>query len=168
MTAKITLNNRVFRAIQLKNSNLYMGIGRTTAWPDEENPPEPADDSTSIEECLYLKKLIEKRLVIQDYNGELEFNGIYYTEVAEEDAYTQEAVSLFMRTTVHYGDISTSITYRQTGVTADPQKNSVILTGDSYLPAEWDDQGILHYISNYEKVQRDDSQSEQLAVLLDF
>jgi len=63
MASILTELNRTSRAINFRYSNLYLALGRTTAWPDEENPPTPLITMTEIEEFIFLKKFIFKKVM---------------------------------------------------------------------------------------------------------
>jgi hypothetical protein len=176
MPALFTNKQRTLNALSLKQeTNLYLAIGRTTPWADEENPDTPLATQTSVEELIYIKKINVKHMIIDDdpydaYGPDVEVGGYGYTFVADADAYTAPSFMVYFSNTIYYSDIApTDITFRQVGIILNPKdSDGDLLTDVEYLAADVADQGELLYIDNREYVTRDQSQSEKFEIILNF
>lgn len=172
MAAVLTVQQRVLNALNTKNeSNLYLGIGRTTVWDDENNPDVPSTLSTEITELIYIKKISVKRLVISDSSDpDVTVSGNGYSYVDDADAYDQQAYRLYLSVQVDYDDIAPSDTdFRQIGVLLNPKDSGGSnLTDVEYLAASVSDQGELLYLDNRMVITRDPSQSEKFEIIISF
>jgi len=174
MPAIFTTNQRILNALSLKNqSYLYLAIGRTTPWDDENNPPSPLVSQDEVEELIYIKKISIKHLVrvaTVYETPDVEVNGIEYKYIDDEDAYTEGSYILFLTESIYYDDIApTSTTYRQDGILLNPKDiYGDALTGVEYLAASVGDQGELLYVDNHTYISRDPAQSEKLEFILTF
>jgi hypothetical protein len=176
MPALFTNNQRILNALSLKQeNNLYLAIGRTTPWDDEDNPDTPLVTQTEIEELIYIKKINVKHLIIDDdpydaYGPDVEVGGYGYTFVDDANAFIQTAMGVYFSNTIYFGDIApTDITYRQVGILLNPKDAlGALLTDGEYLAASVADQGELLYVDNRTYITRDASQSEKFEVILNF
>lgn len=178
MPAIITSKHRTWRALKLKQeSSLYLGIGKTSNWTAEPTPDTPLVSDTEITELQYIKKLVTKIVVKQDStNGTLEVGGLLYKIVDDADVWTEEAMSLYLATTIDYSSAaSTSISYRQIGVLLDPEYSGGVCTAGEYQGPgtylgldEVTDQGQLMYLDNREVITRTDEQSEKIEIIISF
>jgi len=171
MSSILTLKNRVWRAYDFKQqSNLYLAIGRTTPWTDENNPDVPVASQTEVEELQFIKKIVSKYLIVPDSTGEIEVSGVIYRAILDDDIYTDLPTMVYLVTNIYYNDFCpTSVTFRQIGVLSNPSgAGGVVLTGLSYLPASVVDQGILHYVNNRTPVTRSNVQTEQFGIIIAF
>jgi len=176
MPALFTNAQRILNALSLKQEvNLYIAIGRTTPWTDEENPPTPLVTDLTIDELIYIKKITVKHLVIDDdpydaYGPDVEVGGYGYSYVADADAFSDSAMSVYLSQSIYFDDIApTDTTYRQLGILLNPKDaDGELLTGVEYLGAAVIDQGEVLYIDNREAVTRDASQSEKVEIILNF
>jgi hypothetical protein len=176
MPAIFSNKQRVLNALSLKQcDNVYLAIGKTSPWADELNPDTPLVTQLSIEELIYIKKINVKHLVIDDdlydaYGPDVEIGGYGYTYVADVNAYTSLAMSVYFSQTIYYSDIApTNTTFRQVGILLNPAgAGGVLLTDVEYLAASVIDQGELLFIDNRTYITRDPSQSEKFEIILNF
>ena len=174
MPAIFTTKERILNALNFKDqSSLYVGIGRTTPWDDENNPPTPVVSQITIEELIYIKKLTIKHLVQEATvyeTPDVQVGGVDYMYILDADAYTEGSSLLYVSATILYSDIApTSTTFRQAGILLDPEDGSgVVLTSSEYLAAAVGDQGQLLYVDNFEYITRDPVQSEKFEFILTF
>jgi len=84
MAVSIMTNvSRTQRAIDFfGNTDLFMGIGRTTSWTVDPTPDDASITQKEIEELLVIQRINSKRYVRIQTGGEITFNGIEYTEVS--------------------------------------------------------------------------------------
>jgi len=169
MPALLTINSRVQRAYDFSKKNLYLAIGRTqTPWEDETNPPVPSATATTIDELAFIKKIETIKFVIPDANGTISFRDTKWTEVAEDDIYTQQARYLYLSTTLYYDKVPL-VNYRQIGILENPvDTTGNICSEDFYDASSLQSQGFLHFIDNRQLVTRDISQYEVISVIIEF
>lgn len=172
MSSILTYKQRVFNALSVKSeNNLYIGIGRTTAWADENNPDSPSTLATEIEELIYIKKVGVKQLVIRnDSSPDVQVAGYGYSYVLDANAYTELAYRLYLSISIDYDDIApTTTTFRQIGLLLDPtDSEGKLLTDIEYLVASVNSQGKLLYLNNRVVVSRDTSQSEKIEIVITY
>jgi len=176
MPATFCNKQRTLNALSLKQEvNLFLVIGRTSPWLDEENPPTPLVTDTEVTELIYIKKISVKHMIIDDdpydaYGPHVEVGGYGYMFVDDVDAFIQSAMGVYFSNTIYYSDIApTNTTFRQVGILLNP-KDSVgnLLTNVEYLAASVDDQGEVLYLDSRIAVTRDESQSEKFEIILNF
>lgn len=176
MAAITTTYLRVLNALNFKNEeNLYLAIGRTSAWDSETEPPTPEVSQTEIEELIYIKKISIKKLVILDdpydlYNIDVEVDGINYNYVLDIEAFDKSANKVYLSTTITYEDSApTTTNFRQIGILRNPKdSNGDLLTDVEYLASSISDQGQLIYVDNRTVITRDPAQSERFDIILVF
>ena len=82
-------------------TNIYMGIGRTTAWTAEPTPDDVVDSFEEVEELQAIKKVDTKKYVRTQTGGEIVFNGTEWTEVSgTEQTYTASTISFTSADTI--------------------------------------------------------------------
>jgi len=176
MPALFTNQQRILNALSLKQeTNLYLAIGRTSPWTDENNPDTPLVTQTEVEELIYIKKINVKHMIIDDdaydaYGPDVEVGGYGYYFVDDANAFIQSAMGVYFANTIYFSDIApTNTTYRQVGILLNPKDAyGVALTDGEYLAANVADQGELLYVDNRTYVTRDASQSEKFEMILNF
>ena len=176
MPALFTNKQRILNALSLKQETcLYLAIGRTTPWADENAPDTPLVTQAEVEELIYVKKINVKHLIIDDdpydaYGPDVEVGGYGYYFVDDANAFIQSAMGVYFSNTIYFDDIApTSTTYRQVGILLNPKDAyGALLTDGEYLAADVADQGELLYVSNHTYITRDPSQSESFSLILQF
>ena len=89
MPGTVTLKSRQRRMMDWMNSNLsyrFVGIGRTTPWEDENNPPYPDEKQEDVTELIGLQrvdsykfaKVIPNPTTLQKRTG-VYYKGLYYS-----------------------------------------------------------------------------------------
>jgi len=80
----MTLDGRTKRTIDFyEKNNIYIGIGRTTAWDSDPTPNDVSVSAEEVEEIQAIKKIDLKKYVRSQEFGEIIFNGSSWTEVSE-------------------------------------------------------------------------------------
>ena len=103
----------------LNTDSIWVGIGKTTAWADENNPPAPDPSTTEISEVVGYKKVLDKYLVVEDpTNGTIDFGSTKYRPVNESDYFTEKPHFLYLKFEI-IGDELPLVTYRQIGIVFD-------------------------------------------------
>lgn len=145
----IPFSGMVESAIRFMNQPpLWFCIGRTTPWPDENNPPNENDfsanpqylDYLNPEELIGFKRVEVTQLCVPDVNGEVKYKTQRYKLIDTQDAVEYQARWLYIRATLDYIERNSAnqsviglVTYRQTClmsgiVPLDPYKDEVVLT----------------------------------------
>ena len=111
-----TLKGHVSRALDFFNkSNIYYGIGKSTACVDEFNPPLPLE-TDDLEETIGYKKAESIFLVVPDEEGAITYKDTSWRVVSPSNALTEGARWVYVSTYLSYDELPVDITYRQTAV----------------------------------------------------
>lgn len=186
MPGIVTLKSRQRRMMDWMNTNLayrFIAIGRTSPWPEENNPPYPDETMTEVTELIGLQrvdsykfaKVIPNPTTLQKKTG-VYYKGLYYSvtqdsNIALSEGYTSVMVQVTLdRDTVE--SIPVGVTFRQVGlyvdVNATPDEIQYGITR-----AQWDnklaaDKGMLEVVDNRPPLGRQADQLEQIYILIDF
>lgn len=145
--AILTQNHHVANALRaLAATNKYVGVGRTTAWANENVPPEPNALATGLEEAICYVPLTKAALVVPDEAGTLTFAGQTWREVSVGNAYTEGAKRVYFEGRLEY-DEAPLVTFRQIGLFAGLTKAPGAGTG-VLLPADVSSVGVLELLDN--------------------
>jgi hypothetical protein len=130
-------------------SNIYVGVGRTTAWEDENDPPTPSSNIEEIEELLIYKKPDKIAFIVPDEDeGTITVLGNKYRELTLEEARTLQSRLMLISVTFSTSDFGGIANYRQLGVFA----YVIPTTGNEaktvLLPEEIDDPGYPIHFAN--------------------
>ncbi len=129
-------------------ANTFVGVGRTTPWADEENPPAPSSTTTTLEELIIYKRPNRLTFVTNDDNGEITILGEKYRALTLDEARNLQAQQVLIQITLSTVDFGGPANYRQIGVftyvvpTAGNESKSIL------LPSEIEDPGIIIHITN--------------------
>lgn len=129
-------------------ANTFVGVGRTTPWEDEEDPPAPSLTDTTLEELIIYKRPNRLTFVTNDDNGEITILGGKYRALTLEEARDLQAQQVLIQTTFSTADFGGPADYRQIGVftyvvpTAGNESKSIL------LPSEIEDPGLIIHLTN--------------------
>ncbi len=161
-----TLNSHIDTAIQLQEriNSAYIVFGKTSAWADEENPPEENDKITEISEIVGYKKLKQFSLARPLKAGEDEnnvgypvvtYNSQKWVLVPKNKAYEEEARWLYAEAEIQPNEFPLG-RYRQVGLHLGLTPRTGV-SKHNLLPADVQDKGILHFYENREPQNRTSS-----------
>lgn len=186
MPGVVTLKSRQRRMMDFMSTDLsyrFVGIGKSTAWPDENNPPYPSENMTDVTELIGLQrvdsykfaKVIQNPTTLQKKTG-VYYKGLYYSvtqdaNIALEEGYTSVLCQITLdRDTVEA--IPVGVTFRQVGlyvgVKATPDEIKYGITKDQWLNKLTEDRGILEVVDNRPPIGRLEDQQEEIYIMLDF
>lgn len=162
-----TLNSHIQRAVEFfQKDDIYFGIGRTTAWEDEDSPPEPVFETSTIEEPIGFKKAEQAYLVVPDEEGEIVYQDSTWSVVTLDEAFVKKARYVFISTTIRYDELPLG-RYRQVGVYSGLEPVEGTAPGKfNLLPEEVKVQGILEVIDNRQDSNRQADQKETLNLII--
>ncbi|AII28067.1 virion structural protein [Bacillus phage Bobb] len=152
-----TTKSHIADAIQLqaKYESAYLVIGKSTAWTDEENPPEEVADVETVQEVIGYKKVKNFSLARPLATGEDEetvgFPVVSYRDqkwalVPVSKAYEEKARWVYIEAEIQPDEFPNG-EYRQVGIHVDlVPKNG--LTKQNLLPSEVTDVGTLRFYEN--------------------
>lgn len=131
-----------------QNSTFWIGVGRTTAWDDDNDPP----DETRLDE------LTEPLIFVRAWNvslckpvlvdGDITYKGQQYAIVPDENAIQEMARFIYMVAELHPAQGQPYGTYRQRAILTDLVP-AVGHENDTWLaPANVLDQGITELLEN--------------------
>lgn len=161
--AKSTLNSHIDSAIQLQKraDEAYLVFGKTTAWADEENPPEEEQDVSEISEVVGYKKLKKFSLARPMKANETEDNVKYpvvtyrsqkWVLIPVSEAFTEGARWVYAEAELHPDEFPLGM-YRQVGIHLGLVPNTGVVKHNLF-PNEVRDKGILHFYENREPQNR--------------
>lgn len=147
------------------SQGIWLGLGRTAAWPDENNPPAPSNTATTIETPIGYKKFSQITFVKQDADGDITYLGNKYTAIDDTEAATLNSVLLYLKAIVEYTELPPATT-RQMGVFRNLQHNQ----GEAVavLPAQVTSVGLLEIIDNTVPNTRAEYQRDEYSYMLNY
>ncbi len=93
----------------------YVGIGKSTVWPNELIPPTPDGTELVLTEPIGYKPVEVKKYVIPDEGGAFSWGGQNWTEVQPANIYTQNASYVYVEFRLEYDELPL-VQYREVGV----------------------------------------------------
>nr|DAN11132.1 MAG TPA: Baseplate wedge protein [Herelleviridae sp.] len=149
-----TYNSHVELAkyIVTKADSTYLVIGKTSAWSNEQSPPQPDEQATTLQEVIGYKKAKRVTLVRpaqspQDDNKEkVSYGNKEWVIVTPEKAKEEGTKWVYVEGEVVGSELPLG-TYRQVGFTVDLKPASGI-SKFNLLPSEVSDTGTLMYYDN--------------------
>lgn len=161
---------RILRALQFKQQNEFWGaIGRTTAWDNENSPPDDSLELVNLyEPIVYIKATVVSLARVVGAGGDIIINGNRYDYVNDEDVYNLDARYLILLFNVDPTKGHPVRNFRQIGFFA----NLVPTTGhtlDLYLlPANVSNTGKMIYIHNDTVTTMAANRQEEIKIALEF
>ncbi len=149
MNGIVTIDARIQRALDFYNQDsLWFAFGKTSAWPDDDNPPIPDPELRELLELVGMKKITTKYLVVPDDEGAIIFREQNFRSVLVEDAFDERCRHVYVEATVEYDELPLTI-YRQIGVHSRVVLAEGVPPGQAeLLPEEIENQGLLEYYVN--------------------
>lgn len=161
---------RARRALLHKDNSVYwVAVGRTTQWPDDENPPDPTPGDSDIDEPIIFVKPTTVSLCKTVESGEdITHLGQKYAFVADENAIDEGARFLYLLTRLDPTSGQPYDNFRQTAVFT----NVVPASGhgtDSWLePNDVDDSGLMEYLANDIVTTMASTRLEVIEIMIEF
>jgi len=151
------------------NTNLYFGVGRQTAWADENTPDVPSISITCIEDPLGFKKIDSKYLVVPDVNGTIMYDdGSTWSIVSPSDIYTKGAKWVYVSCSIKSTELPLN-SYRQVGILLNlVVSDSAYANNSVLLPSQVSSQGTLYLVDNKVETVRKLNQKEILSFIIEF
>lgn len=166
--ACVTLQGHVSRAVDFYNKgDIYFGIGRTTEWVDEKNPPTPGIESV-VEELVGFKRVESKYFVVPDENGEITYKDSRWAIVPAEEAVSRGARWVYLNCFIAFSELPTDISYRQIGVYSGMKISEGYESVYALYPENVVDTGVLEIIDNRKPIYRSADLREQLSIIIEF
>lgn len=176
-----TESAHVRRALEFaQKTDIYIAIGKTSAWPDDVNlnpegdddfiVPNPDPTLTALPEVVGYVKANPVQLVVPDEDTfDVEVYGVKWRFVPEIDAYTEKARRVYLFGEIAYDALPVNISYRMVGAYSGLVKASGVLEGQTILlPADVEDAGVLEYIYNDKPIPRALNRRDKVNVIISF
>lgn len=149
----LTEGGSVLRGIDFRRgrASIWVGVGRTTSWPDEEVPPTEDRAATEVEEIVGYKLANRAFQVVPDDEGSVIHNGNRYTAISDLDALASKSTAgvVYIEFVLESDEFPT-ISYRQVGVFADLVPAEGFSNFSALLPSQVSSPGTLVMIENME------------------
>ena len=168
--AVTTYAGRARRALLHKqNSTYWISIGRTTAWDDEENPPDPSPSASTIEEpIIYVTPTTVSLAKVVTSGEDITHLGTKYEFVADGNAIAEGARYLYLLARFDPTSGQPYDTFRQVALFS----NLVPASGhesDSWLaPANVSSEGLLEYLDNDVSTIMTETRLEVIEIMIEF
>jgi hypothetical protein len=171
MAIRLEIHGRVSLARSFLTQTLWMVAGKTSAWPDENNPTLPSGIETSVVDPQFAKKLSQIMNVYPGTSGnyDLEVEGTYWKiATTEAIAYANSARYLYLKC-LFSRLTGPSVEVRSfgivSGLTCTPGNES----SDLLLNTQILSYGKLMWLDNRKRLDRDpDNQGEIFEYVLGF
>lgn len=154
--------------------DIYLGIGKTSAWQDDETtnenfiPPEPNLDATELTELVGMKKLTRKQLVMPDENGTIQYRNTTWKVISEEEAVENQARWVYVECCIYFDELPL-VDYRQIGIFSRVQKaTGVDKTQTVLLPKDIKSMGLLEVMDNRHVVTRQVDTKDVYSMIIEF
>ena len=167
----ITENAKVELAKFVVNQqqSMYLVLGKTSAWSNEQVPPEPIPNTTQLEEVVGYKRVSKAVLVRPtretDTNKEkITFNNNSWTIINQEDAIQEGAKWAYFESKIVGNELPLG-TYRQVGISINVKPRS---QKSALLPSEVEDTGTLLFYDNKQFQNRTNDVSNLERLIVEF
>lgn len=154
--------------------DIYLAIGKTSAWQDDETtnenfiPPEPQLEDTELMELVGMKKLTRKCLVMPDDNGTIQYRNTTWKVISEEEAIANQARWVYVECCVYFDELPL-VDYRQIGIFSRVQKaDNVSVSQTVLLPEDIKSVGLLEVIDNRHVVTRQVDTKDVYSMIIEF
>lgn len=157
------------RVKDILENDVWLCIGRTTPWGEEDLPPQPDVGTTELDEPVVYKKIIEKYFVQEvSEDGDYYVSGTWYKILSEAEARTAKTNLVIFTTSLTFEEIGDEITFRQVGlysnlIPAEGYEEATFLT-----PDQVEDPGWLEWFSNREPINVQPEQTQIFYIVLAF
>jgi hypothetical protein len=158
-------------AIRFKsNPLLWLCIGRTTPWPDENAPPDVTDtvtypqylNMTVPEEPIALKKIDFAGLCVPDANGQIRYQNQRFSYVPDVNAVSLLARWVYVRASLDYIEtnsvgtviVGSDIAYRQASLLSGVVPQAPYANESTILASQVQDFGRVVCVTNFPPRQR--------------
>lgn len=174
----ILTDYKVYNALSFKNDNTFwICIAQNvTEWDDEYNPPAESADTQVLTEPISCQRVVLSDIfLVKPVSGataptsasEIYFDGDYYTQVDDADAYTENAHHVYMKAILN-SDEHPLVEYRQYGLFM----NLVPISGyENYyilLAAQVNDYGVFIDYNNTSPHQRELYKRDFIEFIVEF
>lgn len=148
--------------------DLYIAIGRTSPWNDEENPPDPTGLETNVEEVIGFKKVDQFYFVVEDeVGGNLTFRGKTWRIVTVDNIFIEQSRWIYVSASI-VGDELPLSEYRQVGLYSGLVPSFGFENADVLLPNQIDNSGVLEILGNRKFTPRQADQTEKAILIMEF
>lgn len=171
-------------AIRFKSSpTLWVCIGRSTPWEDENAPPDENDfenhpeylNITMPEEPIALKRIDFAGLAVPDANGDIRYHDQRYSYVPDADAISLLARWVYIRASLDYYERNSAgtivigqTTYRQATLLSGIQPLPPYKEENVLAPNQIQDWGRIVCVTNFPPRDRDPKMRDVLEFIREF
>lgn len=155
----------------VSQANIWIGIGKTSEWPDESDPPDPDIAAQNISEIVGLVKPDQVKIVVPDKSGAIEFPGSKWRMLIPpynlNDLINQGARWVYVSGWLLYEQFPV-VEYRQECVYADVIKAVGVPPGATVLlSGQVESYGTMLIYTNRVKVIRSESKKEFIEFIIE-
>ena len=165
----IIAQNYMARLLVQKANSIYVGLGKSSAWSDENTPPAESNTAIALDEPILYKKVTTAELCRLTNVGET--GGVIvgtdsYVVATTADMNNPDYRYLYCEVNISGADAG-AISYREIGLFSDLTPNSGV-TKTTLLPADVSSTGTLLTISNYKVQNITDTGSVTVGIIYSF
>lgn len=140
----------IARMLYNKSSTMYIGLGKSTPWNDDNNVPDNSDDAVSLDEPIaYTKaqKVYLCKLATTSGEGTIAFGGNYYSIVTDTTRLDSNAKYVYASAEFSFESMKKDTQFRQVGLFIDFVPNDGV-ESKIVLPSQVAKLGTMLSISN--------------------
>lgn len=167
--ATLTLEHHTNRGISfLSTPSLYIAIGRTTPWADENAPPAEVPGTTDIDEIIGMKPVTLRKHMVEDAeNGTVFWDNKIWRLVNADEALTLKTQYCYLEAQVQYSELPLT-SFRQVGLYSGTVLQPGVSPVIAVLPTSIADNGILESYSNRKVENRASDKIDILRFIIKF
>ena len=148
--------------------DMYIALGKTSSWSDEENPPEPTGMETDMVEVLGFKRVDQKFFVVEDLvEGTLSFRDKKWRIVEPGDIFSEGSRWVYVSASIVGSELPLT-DYRQVGLFSGLIPNVGFEGMDVLTPGQVNSRGVLEILGNRKRTTRQDDQTERVILIMEF
>jgi hypothetical protein len=152
----------------LNTASLYIAIGRTTPWTDENAPPTEVPGTTDIDEIIGMKPVTLRKHMVEDaVDGTVFWDNKIWRLVNTEEALSLSTVYCYLEAQVQYSELPLT-GFRQVGLYSGTELQPGVSPTIAVLPADIADNGILESYSNRKVENRASDKIDILRFIIKF
>lgn len=165
----IPLVSSTARCFDLLRNTLWLCIGKSTPWSEEDSPPQPNNLVTEVSEPILYKRITDKYLVKEvPSNGDFYVSGYWYKVLSESEARAEKANYVLLTTTLTFEEVGDNVVFRQVGIYSYLKPKQGFENATLLTPDQVDDPGFLEWISNREPIYIQPEQMQTFYIVLAF
>lgn len=152
----------------LEIPNLYIAIGRTSAWTDENSPPLEVPGTADIDEIIGMKPVTLRKYMVEDaIDGTVFWDNKIWRLLTIEDGLAASAIYAYVEAQIQYSELPLT-GFRQVGLYSGTVLQPGVSPLIAVLPSQIQSNGLLEAYSNRKVENRASDKTDILRFIVKF